>query len=380
MEKVNNEILKMMNDPAIFPELEESEVGVSTYTKIPLSNLSSYGVAFQPLVVGLQSMTINEGGSGFYFVNNGGKSMFHKTGTSDFIGSLQTVDGKVGGGQALITNIPFDPKMMFMAGALANIDKKLDAIKDMQKEMMDFLVQKEESKLKGNLKFLEDIFNNYKYNWDNKMYTEGNYTKALDIRQNAEQQIIFYREQIISQINKKELFHGDQAVSKQLKTVEDLFKNYQLALYLLGASSFIEVMMLGNFNSEYLSEITSKLEDYSSNYRFLYTVCYDQIEQYSSSSIESSLLKGISKVSASAGKFIGKIPAIKEGPVDEALIAAGDKLNDINGSKVKNQMDSLIEHRNNYIKPFVDNINMINDLHNKPVRIIADKENIYIAS
>ena len=98
MEKVNNEILKMMNDPAIFPELEESEVGVSTYTKIPLSNLSSYGVAFQPLVVGLQSMTINEGGSGFYFVNTGGKSMFHKTGTSDFIGSLQTVDGKVGGG------------------------------------------------------------------------------------------------------------------------------------------------------------------------------------------------------------------------------------------------------------------------------------------
>lgn len=380
MEKVNNEILKIMNDISIFPETRDSEIGVSSYTTIPLSNLSSYGVAFKPLVVGLQSMINNEGGSGIYFVNTDGKSMFHKKGTDDFIGALKTADGIVGGGQARITNIPFDPTMMFMAAALANIDKKLDAIKDMQKEMMDFLVQKEESELKGNLKFLEDVFNNYKYNWDNEMYKNSNHVKVLDIRQQAEQQIIFYREQIISQINKKEFIHSNQVVNKQLSKIEDLFKNYQLALYLLGLSTFLEVMLLGNFDTEYLSGVSSKLEDYSSNYRLLYTQCYDQIEQYSSTSVETSLLKGISKVSSSAGKIIGKIPAIKEGQVDEALIAAGDKLDDINNNKLKNQMGTLIEHRNNYIKPFVDNINMINDLHNKPIKIVADKDNLYIAA
>lgn len=380
MEKQNNEILKMMNDTSIFPEKEESEVSVSSYTIIPLSNLSSYGVAFKPLVVGLQSMITNEGGSGIYFVNTDGKSMFHKKGTDDFIGALKTADGKVGGGQARITNIPFDPTMMFMAAALANIDKKLDAIKDMQKEMMDFLVQKEESELKGNLKFLEDVFNNYKYNWDNEMYKNSNHVKVLDIRQQAEQQIIFYREQIDTLMKKNEFIHSNQVVNKQLSKTEDLFKNYQLALYLLGLSSFLEVMLLSNFDAEYLSGISSKLENYSVNYRLLYTQCYDQIERYSSTSVETSLLKGISKVSSSAGKLISKIPAIKEGPVDEVLIAAGDKLDDINNNNLKNQMSTLIEHRNNYIKPFVDNINMLNDLHNKPMRIVADKDNLYLAN
>jgi hypothetical protein len=33
-----------------------------------------------------------------------------------------------------------------MAAALANIDKKLDAIQESQQEMMDFLVQKEKAK------------------------------------------------------------------------------------------------------------------------------------------------------------------------------------------------------------------------------------------
>ena len=40
----------------------------------------------------------------------------------------------------------------------------------MQQEIMNFLVHKEKSDLKGDLFFLFDVFNNYKYNWDNDMY------------------------------------------------------------------------------------------------------------------------------------------------------------------------------------------------------------------
>lgn len=40
------------------------------------------------------------------------------------------------------------PIMLFIADVLAGIDKKLDAISEVQKEMMDFLVQKEKAELK----------------------------------------------------------------------------------------------------------------------------------------------------------------------------------------------------------------------------------------
>ena len=372
-ENKDNEILQMMNNTSIYPMLKESEVGVSNYTPLPLSRLAAYATAVQTAVNGA-------GGSGIYYVNTAGKTMFQMKGTNNFIGSLQTSTGMVGGGQAKMTPLACDPTMIFMAAALANVEKKLEAIQDMQKEMMDFLVQKEKADLKGDLNFLFDVFNNYKYNWNNEMYKNSNHIKVLDIRQEAEKKITFYREQIIAKVSKKSFIHSDQTVNKQLQMVQDQFKDYQLALYLLGFSSFLEVMLLGNFDKDYLTGISEKLEKYSLNYRELYTKCYDEIESYSSTSVQSSMLKGIAKASTSVGKFVEKIPVISKGQADEALIAAGDKLDELNAGKLRKQMSSLIERQSNSIRPFIENIDTVNELCNKPVQLLVDKENLYIST
>ena len=379
-ENKDNAILRMMSDTSIYPMLQESEVGVLNYTPLPLSRLAAYGTAFQPLATAVQTAVSGAGGSGIYYVNTAGKTMFQMNGTNNFIGSLQTSTGMVGGGQAQMTPLACDPTMIFMAAALANIEKKLDAIQDMQKEMMDFLVRKEKSDLKGNLNFLFDVFNNYKYNWKNEMYKNSNHIKVLDIRQEAEKKIAFYREQVIAKVNKKSFIHSDQTVNKQLQSVQDQFKDYQLALYLLGFSSFLEVMLLGNFDADYLTGISDKLEKYSLKYRELYTKCYDEIESYSSTSVQSSMLKGIAKASTSVGKFVEKIPVISKGQADEALIAAGAKLVELNDGKLRRQMLSLIEHQSNSIRPFIENIDTVNELCNKPVQLLVDKDNLYIST
>lgn len=373
-------IMQMMSDSSAFPKLKESEVGVANYTPLSLSRLAAYGTAFQPLTTAIQTAVRGAGGSGIYYVNTAGKTMFQMKGTKKFIGSLQTPTGMVGGGQAQMTPLACDPTMLFMAAALANIDKKLDTIQNMQQEMMDFLVQKEKADLRGNLNFLLDIFNNYKYNWNNETYKTNNHIKVLDIRQEAEKKITFYREQIIAKVNKKSLIHSDQTVNKQLQMVQDQFKDYQLALYLLGFSSFLEVMLLGNFDSDYLSSVSEKLDTYSLKYRELYTKCYDEIEGYSSTSVQSSMLKGIAKASTSVGKFVEKIPVVSKGQADEALIAAGEKLEEFNTDKLRKQMSSLIEHQSNAVRPFIENIDTVNELCNKPVKLLVDKDNLYIAT
>ena len=373
-------IMQMMSDSSAFPKLKESEVGVANYTPLSLSRLAAYGTAFQPLTTAIQTAVRGAGGSGIYYVNTAGKTMFQMKGTKKFIGSLQTPPGLVGGGQAQMTPLACDPTMLFMAAALANIDKKLDTIQNMQQEMMDFLVQKEKADLRGNLNFLLDIFNNYKYNWNNETYKTNNLIKVLDIRQEAEKKITFYREQIIAKVNKKSLIHSDQTVNKQLQMVQDQFKDYQLALYLLGFSSFLEVMLLGNFDSDYLSSVSEKLDTYSLKYRELYTKCYDEIEGYSSTSVQSSMLKGIAKASTSVGKFVEKIPVVSKGQADEALIAAGEKLEEFNTDKLRKQMSSLIEHQSNAVRPFIENIDTVNELCNKPVKLLVDKDNLYIAT
>lgn len=187
----DNEIMTMMNDASLCPLLEKTKVGVSNYTKLPVTRLAAMGTAFQPLTTAVQTAVTGAGGSGLYYVNTAGKTMFQMKETGNFIGSLKTSAGLVGGGQAQMMPLAFDPTMLFMAATLANIDKKLDSIKEMQQEMMDFLVQKEKAELKGNLTFLYDVFNNYKYNWNNEMYKNSNHTMVLAIKKEAEAKIVF---------------------------------------------------------------------------------------------------------------------------------------------------------------------------------------------
>ncbi len=377
----NNEILAMMNDSALCPALEESKVGISNYTRVPISRLASLGTAFEPLATAVQTAVNGAGGSGLYYVNTGGKTMFQMNGTNNFIGSLKTGAGTVGGGQAQMTPFACNPTMLFMAAALANVDKKLDTIQDMQKEMMNFLVQKEKSELKGNLTFLYDVFNNYKYNWNNEMYKNSNHTLVLQIRKEAEQKISFFREQIIAKVNKKSFIHSDQTVNKQLQAVQGQFKDYQLALYTLAFSSFLDVMLAGNYNADYLSGISNKLDDYSMKYRELYTQCYEEISGYSSTSVQSTLLKGLSKTSSAVGKFVEKIPVVGDKTqIDENLIAAGEKLGSIGTEKVYKQMKQLIERQSNFVRPFIDNIDMVNRLNNNRLQMVVDKDNLYIST
>ena len=126
----DNEIIAMMNDTSLCPVLEESKAGVSDYTKLPVSRLAALGTAFEPLAAAVQTAVSGAGGSGLYYVDTAGKTMFQMNGTNNFIGSLKTAGGMVGGGQAQMIPFACDPTMLFMAAALANIDKKLDVIKE----------------------------------------------------------------------------------------------------------------------------------------------------------------------------------------------------------------------------------------------------------
>ena len=101
--------------PSVMPELDLS----ANTTKIPLSDLSALGVAFQPLTVAIQTV-VSGGGSGLYYVNTKGMQMFSTS--EGYIGSLKTAAGTVGGGQARMTALPCDPTMLFMAVALMGIN------------------------------------------------------------------------------------------------------------------------------------------------------------------------------------------------------------------------------------------------------------------
>ncbi len=372
------EILQSLGSTEYLPSKQDVDLSLENVTKMPLSTIGAMGVAFEPLTQAIQFATSKSGGSGLYFVNTHGKEMFHKQGQSGFIGSLQTVTGMVGGGQADILALPCNPTMLFMASALISIEKKLDSIEEAQAEMMEFLKQKEKSKLRGNLNVLNDILNNYKFNWNKDTYKTNKHIQVQEIKRDAEQSIILYREEIAKKIRKRSKIHSDQDIKKAIEEMQLSFKDYQLALYLYSFSAFLEVMLLENFDAGYLDSVANRIEEYAFQYRSLYTNCYNLMEERSKSTIQSILLNKASSSTEVIRKAIEKIPVISKSPLDENLIDASRKLKAKNEGKAAHSLEKLVDAKTNVVVPFIQNIKKINALYNQPVEFYFDKQNLYV--
>lgn len=372
-----NELIKTMTASEVALPTVQEELAVQTYNKIPLSRIAALGTGLEPVVAAVQQLV--SGGqtvSRYYKVTIPAGT--HLASFKDGTGFLGTALGDTGiAGQARLNPLMCDPTMLLVAATLANIDKKLDAIQETQQEMLDFIVQKEKSKMKGDLDFLMDIYNNYKHNWNSDRYKTANHIKVLDVRQNAGRMIDFYRERIKKCISKKAILHSDQDVKKQLAKVEDEFKEYQLALYLYGFGYFLEVLLQENFDVAYLESVSRKVENMSLQYLELYSMAYELIEGYTKSSLQSKLVGGLSVMNRVAGETIAKIPVISKSQIDETLIGTGEKLGIYKEKRVIATMHKLIERQSSCIRPFIDNIDMVNRVYNQPMTLIFNDENMY---
>lgn len=375
-----NELLKAMSATELAPLEVKNEISVQTYSKIPLSRLTALGTGFEPVVSAIQQVTSHgQATSGFYKVTiPKGTHLAQFKEKSGFLGTAVGEHGIVG--QAQLNPLLCDPTTLLAAATLANIDKKLDAIQEVQQEMLDFLAQKEKSALKADLNFLMDIQNNYKYNWNSEKYKAANHAKVLDIRQEAARQIDFYQEQIKKQLGKKALLHSDHDVQKMLEKVLGEFKEYQLALYIYGFAYFLEVMLQENYEKAYLSAIAKRIDEMAFQYREFYSLAYSQIENLSKSSLQAHLFGGLSAINKGAGTAIAKIPGINKSQIDETLIEAGERIGAYKNRRVQTTMQQLLERQSSCVRPFIDNINAVNRLYNEPVTLIFNHDTLYLGS
>lgn len=358
----------------------KNEIAIHNQIKIPISRVTALGTGLQPMLAAIQQVTANgQAVSGYYKVTipAGTQLAQFKDGTG-FLGTA--LDSKGIAGQARLNPMMFNPTMLFVAATLANIDKKLDAIQETQKEMMEFLAQKEKSVLRGNLDFLNDVYNNYKHNWNSEKYKSANLVKVLDIRQNASQMIDFYREQIKRHLGKQSFLHSNHDVKKQSDLVKEDFKEYQLALYIYGFAYFMEILLQENYDSAYLEAVEKKVEELSFQYRELYTKVYTIIEMYAKTSLQSKAFKGLSMANRTVGETIAKIPIISKAQIDEKLIDAGRKIGSHSERKVAATLQQLVDKQSSCVRPFVENIAMINLLYNQPLSLVFNNEHMYIGT
>ena len=370
------------------PLTESKHTDLSEYTKIPFGKIASLGTFLMPFTKTVQETVTSGDGNLYRLVDDFGRAVTNTFARKDGFGVTQTykdLEGSFRNARLVNANIPatittcaYNPAMLFMAATMVSMEKELSDIKEAQQHIIDFLNDNKTAELKGDLLFLGDTISNYQYNLDSDTYKTNAHIKVWDIEQNARRNIVFYTKQIERLIDKKDLIVSSQSVRHLVDKLQPEFTNYKLALYLYGFASFLNVLLLENFNQDYLDSLTTRLQDYSYQYRELYTKCYNFIEENTEKSIDAAISEKVADASKAIGNFVAKIPIISKSQLDENLIKTHDTIDSHRLSQSTQLTERLLENRDGGIQTFIDTLCRINQMYNQPTEILFDSDGMYI--
>lgn len=347
----------------------------SPLAKIPFAEIAALGGSF----AGVAETIATPAAEGLY------RCVFPKgiTGTlamaKDGSGALGTIlnDGIVGQARWIPVDKAIGPaclKATLVAVAVLAIAKQVQDIKDGQKEIIGILERDKKSQLLADYDLLASYMDEYKFYWENEASLVVNLNQVKNIKRNSMKDIRSYTDQIENMLSAKKNLLKMQTASNKTGQLLDRFVHYKLALHVFALSEYMEVMLSKNFQAEYLNKIEDEIREHAMKFRNLYTACFDKIESIKKDAVTTQTANKLADVSRTVGNFIGKIPLIKEGPVDEFLIGVGDSISDTEKKKLEKTLTYLIQYKDSGLTPIAEHIAIINQLSNKPVVMLYDNK------
>ena len=371
------------------------DVDLSRAARFPLGEIASLGTAFVALPEAFRTVTqtITLPGIGLLQATDGVGNPIATSALQAFrdgsglLGS--TRDAATGFAQvrlhevasqtaSVATTMPYDPGTLAMAIALMEINRKLDAIQETQKELFEYVRNKDKAELRGNLETLFDVLENYRFHWNNPQYKNNKHILVQSIRNSAEKTIIQHWAEIKGRLKKAGIARADRRVREKVNAVRSELEEYRIAVYLYAFASFLEVMLLESFEADYLAGVAKKIDNHSISYRELYTQAYDLIDADADGSLRAMALGGLSETMGLIGKAIGGTPVGKLTSIDDALQDASRELADLNEDMKSRMMSRLTDARSSDVRPFVESIERVSSLYNEPALLLADSEAVYL--
>lgn len=190
--------------------------------------------------------------------------------------------------------------------------------------------------------------------------------------------MLVYQKMISELTGKKQLFVAQNSIKQEYSELAKKFKYYRLSLYTFALSSFMEIMLSGNFQESNIDGIRAEVLKASETYRLSFEKSSSYLEKLGGSSVEANVLNGIGVASNAVGKLIGSIPLVKEGPVDEFLQKGGYNLKKNAGGMEKEAVRRFASIGNPGVGTIVDKMDDMIKIYNHTEQICFDDKRIYL--
>lgn len=386
------ELASIFTDIEVVPseELESGQIELSSYNNIPWDNaifagstLSSFLPMFRDIKGSVQvamgglykgdalgkvgTLAQAKDGTGFLgtIVKNG-----------DFVGQMRwtPVDGAP---VNISATMPIDPMTLAISAVVIEINMKLDEIQELQQEMFDYIKDRDRSEIKGSLHFLIDTLNDYKFNWDNSKFLDSKLNEVQSIERLAHENVVFYRDQIAKKVSKQDIIHFGANVEERIKSVKESFKDYKLSLGMYSFAIYLEVLLNENFSEDYLSKKSTQIYDQSIKYKQLYTDTYNALKEYSTNTMEQTVLGGLSVISKGLGEALKNTPIGGATPIDSFLIDSGNNIKSFGNEISDNSVNQLTDSKDCDVALFSSSIDKIRDMHNSSMEFLFADDGLH---
>lgn len=363
-------------------DVRKDNISKNCYS-LSISKLNEISPLAIPIVDNIKTITNQNSNSGekLYRITNLGKndSLKAMKDGKTFWGAIRKNDGTSAMAKLSEVNskgvIALDPTMMMMSVALAGIEAELSEIKELNKKIFLFLEKEKESEIESDLELLNRSITDFKYNLDDDKYLINNHKQVMDIKRTANKNMLFYKKQIKDDLLKNKFITTSNSMNSIINEIEKKFKYYRLSLYIYSFSSLVEILLLGNYQEEYLVSKKDELDKLDDEYSQIFNEAFSYIKNNANKSLEGNFLSGL----GSAGKAIGNLAEkAKVKNVDVWFNEKSENLKKTGQSIKDNYMAKFDELKNSNSKSFTNQIEKIDCIYNKTKEIYFDSENIYL--
>ena len=271
--------------------------------------------------------------------------------------------------------ITLDPTIIMMSVALASIEQELGEIKELSKKIYSFLEHEKESEIESDLEILNRSIGDFRFNLEDEKYLINNHKQVMDIKRTSNKNMLFYKKEIKDYLSKDKLFTTNNSLNSIVLDIQKKFRYYRLSLYIYSFSTFMEILLLRNYKTDYLLNKKNELDELDNEYLEVFNKALEYVKKNANKSLEGNVLTGL----GSAGKAIGNLAEkVKIKNVDNWLNEKGDNLKQ-SGQNIKNDFITKFEEmKESNSKPFINQIEKFDSIYNKTKEIYFDKENIYL--
>lgn len=392
MSEVDNALVPE-DDFSLIPAIPRERLNLDRAIELPIDDLASLGVGLASLPEPFRTATIKIAShvDGLFRVTDAsGKPLSEqllfkfKDGSGnlaafkDASGLHQTRLNKAGDVvQTIATKVPYDPTLMFVAVALMEVNRKLDEIKDVVQDILDYLKIHDHAELKAGFEALDEIRRDYMFNSKNKAWLSERQITVGRIREKARVQINQHAELLEGKLKKFDGFHLMMDEKKSSETAQTL-KDYQTACCLFAYATIENVLLMQTFDAGYLEGIASDLHKYAVDYKERYDRCIDAVQAYARDAIGAQVAGAVGTAANWLGGAVKATPVGDATPLDEGLEDLGNSLKGVGLNDANCEVKKLAFGHPSFMDSFIEAVEDINHRHNEPQVIAMGDGAVYI--